>query len=139
MFVYTTSEFRKNMRTAMNLAESGAEVVIDRHDKRFTLTCTDESAHIPTFYNETSEIDENALASIGTPPALNHKDGKVVVGSTPTQKNSLAKAKQEVANLQAQQAIDQKRMKMDGLKFCKAGHILSSNGKCLQKGCKYGK
>lgn len=153
-FVYTPSEFRAKMRGAFEFAQAGATVVIDRYGEKFILKhVPKESPYIPDFkqeytappavvYDEASYINEEGMKSIKIP--FTQGDGtktvkEVTVQSTPVSKNSLAKAKQEVANLQAQQAIEQKRMKMDGLKFCKAGHILSDNGKCLQKGCKYGK
>lgn len=44
---------------------------------------------------------------------------------TPTKKNN------SVATPQPQSELRQKYT------YCKAGHILSGNGRCLQKGCKY--
>lgn len=109
MTTYTVTDFRDNLREALNTAESGHPVMVERHGILFILTKKQDSlAGAP------KKIIES-LDGVESP-------GPTVIKDAHT-------AQKITANLATDKA---------GNGLCKVhGTPLDTRGKCLQKGCKY--
>lgn len=134
MTIYTVAEIRKNMRIALDMAET-TPIFIKRHDKIFMLRLTPydkppvvemqtTAPHPNPFYDEVGFVSEKDLEKI--------KIGKeVTVQSTPSGKKN--KSVGFANNDKLKEFAEEK-----GIKFCANGHAIpAGRSKCMGKGCKY--
>lgn len=64
---YSVSEFRSQLRTALNLAAKGEPVIVTRHDEEFHLTLGPPTAPVPEGPPETPAKKEVADLTEGLP------------------------------------------------------------------------
>ena len=139
MTIYTVAEIRKNMRIALDMAET-TPIFIKRHDKIFMLRLTPyEKEPVVEFdpkatWLETDEVSSNVRPDIGIDPAQLGGDYSVDIDLknsrplTPEEKED----KVELENKLKSFAADKK------YNFCPKGHAIpDGRSKCMGKGCKY--
>lgn len=67
-FVYSPSEFRSKLRSALEFAKSGATVVIDRYGERYEVRYMDGiSPYVPAELVETPQVLEEKTVNPGYP------------------------------------------------------------------------
>jgi hypothetical protein len=123
------SEARAQWKELLDRAVAGEVIKIERGGVTFYLGTSDGLSEgqmriVNTAMDLGKHIAEHQAKNPTPPVQLTPAIG---IDVTPTKKNNSVATPRTLPQSQLRPAP----------KFCKAGHILASNGKCLQKGCKY--
>lgn len=118
MTIYTVAEIRKNMRVALDMAET-TPIFIKRHDKIFMLRLTPyKEVPVVEFDPKATWLETDEVSSNVRPNIQKIK-------------------KSSVATPQIESKI-QEFQKEKKMKFCANGHAIpDGRSKCMGKGCKY--
>jgi antitoxin (DNA-binding transcriptional repressor) of toxin-antitoxin stability system len=127
------SEARSQWKELLDRAVAGEVIKIERGGVIFYLATQEGQVAgmhrvVDSALTLGQEIEKHK-ARKATPPLETFPDGSHGFTIKSTEKNNSVATPLD-------QAVERKKQNSD-VKFCKAGHILASNGKCLQKGCKY--
>lgn len=140
--MYTTAEFRDNLRQAFNDAEQGHEVVIERYGNLYQLVALVDGPLPGHSFDSVPKATPRLKSAPGTPAMVVSEsvvDPKATETVKAIEKKYVEKkiASSAAPNLPQELARVIPQAKFIDRGLCKNGHLLNMRGRCDTKGCKY--